>query len=332
MKLYLTKSLKTPATISLINQALNILESVGIPFEKKGQRSLENMAMAFLAVAGVTNSWKEAKGQDDNRHLKTRDIIEFINQNYEENISPGSYDDVRRKHLKLLLLADLVLNSADKPNASPNDPTRGYALAADFKSLISYYNTNDWEIKLKLFNKNRPTLSEILKRKRDLPKIPIAIPGGQILEFSLGEHNQLQREIVEEFLPRFGSGCNILYIGDTTNRFLFRQAEKLQELGMFELSKDVLPDIVAFDEKKNWLYLIEAVYSSGAMTEERVFELKKLLNSCKADLIFVTAFTTRTDFRKHIVDIAWETEVWTADNPDHLVHFNGGKFLGPYHK
>lgn len=91
-----------------------------------------------------------------------------------------------------------------------------------------------------------------------------------------------------------------------------------------------MPDIIAYSKKNNWLYLIEAVHSSGPMSEIRVYELKKMLKDCTAELIFVTAFLTRTEFRKWIIDIAWETEVWTADNPDHLVHFNGNKFLGPY--
>ncbi len=99
------------------------------------------MAMSFLAVAGVTKSWKESKGQNDNRHLKTRDIIKYINEHYEENISPGSYDDIRRKHMKPLIMADLILNSAQKPNAATNDPTRGYTIAADFTELIVFYNT-----------------------------------------------------------------------------------------------------------------------------------------------------------------------------------------------
>ena len=28
--------------------------------------------------------------------------------------------------------------------------------------------------------------------------------------------------------------------------------------------------------------------------------------------------------------IAWETEVWIADEPDHMIHYNGERFLGPY--
>lgn len=327
---YIKKSKKSEPTKRLINEALDILESVGIPFDGKRERGLESMAMAFLAVAGVKKSWKEAKGQNEHRHLKTRDIIKFINENYEENISPGSYDDVRRKHLKLLVLADLVLNSADNPSAAPNDPTRGYTLSGEFKELINYYGTEEWQIKLKLFTKNRPSLQEILKHKRDMPKVRVTLPSGHILDFARGGHNQLQREIIEEFLPRYGFGCTVLYVGDATDKYLLREDDKLKDLGFFELSHDSLPDIVAYNKERNWLYLIEAFYTSGPMSEERILELKKSLKNCTADLIFITAFTSKTDLKKNISDIGWETEVWTADNPDHLIHFNGGKFLGPY--
>lgn len=330
MKKYITKTTKTTLNQKLINEALDILESVGIPFEKKTEKGLQSMTMCFLAVAGVTKSWKESKGQSENRHLTTREIIKFINEHYEEKISSGSYDDVRRKHLRLLVLAEFILNSAKNPSAATNDPTRGYTLQSDFKSLITNYNTSQWIIKIKLFLKNRPPLSEILARKRDIIKIPIILPGNKKINLSLGGHNQLQREIIEEFLPRFGKGCEVLYLGDTTNKILHIEKSKLEKLGFFELLNDELPDIIAYDSERNWIYLIEVVFTSGPMSEERLFELKKLLKNCKAELIFVTAFTSRQDFRKYISDIAWETEVWIAENPDHMIHFNGEKFLGPY--
>jgi hypothetical protein len=327
---YLIKSKKSDNVKRLINEALDILKSVGIPFSGKRERGLESMAMAFLAVAGVTKSWRDAKGQNEHRHLKTKEIIKFINEHFEESISPGSYDDIRREHLKRLLLADFVLNSANNPSAAQNDPTRGYTIAADFKDLLTYYNTEEWEIKLKLFIKNRPSLQEILQRKRDIQKVRVTLPSGHILDFSQGAHNQLQREVIEEFLPRFGYGCEVLYVGDAKDKYLLRQDDKLMELGFFELTHDSLPDIVAYNPAKNWLYLIEAFHSYGPMSEERMLELKKALKDCKAELIFVTAFTSKKDFRENVAKIGWESEVWTADNPDHLVHFNGGKFLGPY--
>ncbi len=327
---YLPKSKKSESVKKLINEALDMLYSVGVPFSGKRERGLESMALAFLAVAGVKKSWKEAQGQNEHRHIKTRDIIKFINEHFEENISSGSYDDVRRKHLKLLVLGDFVLNSADNPSAAPNDPTRGYTLDSEFKTLVTFYGTDEWVIKLKLFTKNRPSLNDILQRKRDLPKVRVTLSTGHILDFARGGHNQHQREIIEEFLPRFGGQCEVLYVGDATDKYLLRDDDKLKALGFFELNHDSLPDVVAYNEEKKWFFLIEAFYTSGPMSEERILELKKALKDCTVNLIFVTAFTSKTDFRKNVSAIGWETEVWTADNPDHLVHFNGGKFLGPY--
>jgi hypothetical protein len=326
MKNYIPKSTKSKAVQKIINEALDILESVGIPMTKT-ERGLERMAVCLLAVAGVTKDWSKAM---ENTNLKSRDIINLVNRHFEEKISSGSYDDIRRKDLKLLVLADIVVNSGVKKGSATNDPTRGYALHQEFKLLIVSYKTPSWENNLKAFNKNRPSLADILARKRDLKKIPVKLPTGKPIELSLGEHNVLQKAIIEEFLPRFGSDCEVLYIGDTLNKTLHIETEELKKLNFFELSHDELPDIIAFSKKNNWLYLIEAVHSSGPMSETRVLELRKMLKDCKAELIFVTGFLSRSDFKKWMLDIAWETEVWIADNPDHLVHFNGHKFLGAY--
>jgi len=327
MKTYITKSTKSVTTQKMINEALEILESVGIPLEGKTERSMERMAVCFLAVASITDDWSKASSTN---FYKTRDIISYVNTNFEENISPGSYDDIRRKDLKLLVMADLVVNSGEKQSSATNDPTRGYSLNDNFKNLIIYYGAKVWKEKLKSFMKNRQTLKDILSRKRNIERIPVKLPQGIELHFSSGKHNVLQKKIIESFLPRFCTDCLVLYIGDTSNKRLYIDEDKLKHINFFKLSHDELPDILAYDTAHNWLYLIEAVHSSGPMSEIRVHELKKLLKNCKADLIFITAFLTRNDFRKWSIDIAWETEVWIADNPDHLIHFNGTKFLGPY--
>lgn len=326
MKNYIIKSKKSKAVQQIINEAIDILECVGIPVNKT-ERSLERMAICFLAVAGVTENWEDAK---ENTNLKSRAIITFVNKHFEESISSGSYDDIRRKDLKLLVLADIIENSGVNKGSATNDPTRGYALQKDFKNLVVTYQTDKWNNALQSFNKDKLSLSEILERKRNIVKIPVTLPNGKPLEFSLGEHNVLQKQIIEQFLPRFGSDCIVLYIGDTSNKSLHIEIKELEKLSFFELSHDELPDIIAFSKKNNWLYLIEAVHSSGPMSETRVLELKKMLKDCKAELIFVTSFLTRAEFKKWMLDVAWETEVWIADNPDHLVHFNGHKFLGAY--
>ncbi|HEY5327496.1 MAG TPA: BsuBI/PstI family type II restriction endonuclease [Mucilaginibacter sp.] len=329
MEDYLPSSKKTQTVKNLINEALDILHQAGIPFSGKGSRALERIAMAFLAVSGVTGDWKMAKGMSKNRRLKTREIIGFINENFEENISSGSYDDIRRKDLKLPVVALLIINSGDKGRAT-NDPTRGYSLDAGFEKLIVSYKTKHWDENLKEFLNGRQTLTEILARKRNHDLIPVMLPGNKPIVLSLGDHNELQKAIVENFLPRFGHGCEVLYIGDTSNKSLHMELKVLHDLKFFELSHDELPDIIAFNKNKNWIYLIEAVHSSGPISEIRLHELKLLLKDCPAELVFVTAFLNRDTFRKWSSQIAWETEVWIASNPDHLIHFNGHKFLGPF--
>jgi type II restriction enzyme len=327
VKVYITKSAKGVSVQKMINEALAILESVGIPLENKTERSMERMALCFLAVASVTGDWSKASCEHS---YKTRDIISILNARFEENISSGSYDDIRRKDLKLLVLADLVVNSGDKQSSATNDPTRGYSLQENFCDLIISYGTNDWQQKLKAFMENRDSLADILARKRAIECVPVLLPSGIQLSFSAGEHNLLQKEIIESFLPRFGKGCSVFYIGDTANKLLHIDKQALNDLGFFELSHDELPDVIAYSPTDNWLFLIEAVHSAGPMSEIRVHELKKLLSGCKAELLFITAFLKREDFRKWSMDIAWETEVWIADNPDHLIHFDGENFLGPY--
>jgi type II restriction enzyme len=330
VKQYITKDKcktflkKTKKVQELINTTLYILDTFGIPIDGT-QRRIERMAIAFLACGGITKI-KEINNPKD-LNLKTREIIEFVNKKFKEEISPGSYDDIRRKDLKLLTTAEIVIQS--KPESATNDSTRGYNISPVYKELLSSYGSTNWEKKTKKALKGVKPLKEKLKRLRKIEKVKVDL-GSKKLSFSVGKHNDLQKAIVEEFLPRYGFGAEVLYVGDTSDKYLHLEKEKLKELNFFEMSHDELPDIVAYSKEKNWMYLIEAVHSSGPISEIRLIQLQKLTKKCKADIVYVTAFLDRSTFRKFIIDVAWETEVWIADNPDHLIHFNGDKFLGPY--
>lgn len=317
---------KTEIVKNLIISMLDVLAQVGIPIEGTDRRK-ERMAMACLAVGGIKTSFSEAKSSNDDRFLKTRDIIDFENENYSENISPGSYDDVRRKDLLFPVEAGIIINSGNIEIQAVNNPTRGYALAPHFADLLINYGKNNWLNALKSYQKHSTQLAEELKRKRELERIPITIAQGVDLKLSAGEHNVLQKKIIEDFLPTFGMGAELLYIGDTEDKYLFLQEDKLRKIGFFELEHEELPDIVAYSEGKNLLFMIEAVHSAGPMSEVRVRKLLRQLEECQATLVFVTAFLDKKTFRKWVVDIAWETEVWIADAPEHMIHFNGYKFL-----
>ena len=310
----------------LIFAMLDILGEVGIPLDGTPRR-LEKMAMACLAVGSIKTEFAEAKSANDNHFLTTREIINFENTNYGENISSGSYDDIRRKDLLLPVQARIVLNSSSFDAQATNNPTRGYALNPLFADLIKYYGSTKWEKNLANYKKQVELLNEELERKRNLEKIPVKLPSGVELELSAGEHNVLQKCIVEDFLTRFGMGAEVLYIGDTSDKFLYRNDAILNQIGFFTLEHEELPDVVAYCLDKNLLFLIEAVHSAGPMSEIRVRKLKKQLEKCTAIPIFVTTFLNKKEFRKWVTEIAWETEVWIADSPEHMIHFNGYKFL-----
>jgi type II restriction enzyme len=320
---------KTPQVQELINTTLYILDTFGIPLDATPRR-LERMAIAFLASGDIKKNadFKKAKDLNSGYALKTSDIIIYVNNHFAENISSGSYDDIRRKDLKLLTVAEVVLQSS--PNSATNDSTRGYSINPTYAELVRNFDSKNWEKRVSDKLKNIEPLSKKLKREREIAKVSVTLPSGGELTFSAGEHNDLQKAIIEDFLPRYGHGAEVLYVGDTSDKYLYLEKEKLEELNFFEISHEELPDVIAYSKRKNWLYLIEAVHSSGPISELRLIQLQKLTKDCKADIVYVTAFLNRPKFRQFMTDIAWETEVWIADNPDHLVHFNGDKFLGPY--
>lgn len=323
---------KSAPVLAVMNQALLILEQLGMPLERLSNRGRERLAMVFLALADIqkANGWKHAKGYDGVRALRSRDVIEYLNAHFEESLSRGSYDDIRTEELKPLTLGCIALTSAGKPNASRNDPTRAYAIPAEVAALLHTYGTPHWKQAVSAFLAEKETLAQAISHIRPTQVIPVKLPSGTMLEFSPGPHNRLQKAVIEEFLPRYGYGAEVLYVGDAANKFLVRDEARLRELDFFELSRGELPDIVAYAPKRRWLYLIEAVHSSGAMSPIRHLELRRLTERCKVGIVYVTAFLDRKTFHKFVSRISWETEVWIAENPDHLVHFNGDSFIGPH--
>ena len=158
--------------------------------------------------------------------------------------------------------------------------------------------------------------------------MPVQI-NGQEFTFSPGEHNQLQKAIIEEFSTRFAPNSQCLYVGDTIEKDLVKNTDKLRALGFEITLHDKIPDVVLYSEEKNWIYFIESVTSVGPMDPKRIKEINEMTQNITAGKIFVTAFLDFKTFKKFSEALAWETEVWIADMPDHMIHLNGDKFLGP---
>lgn len=316
----------------LVVDAIYILQELGIPLTTRTNRQNEKTAKSFLAVADVRpgHEWEAARSILNGHKLLSREIIRYLNANLNENISEGSYDDIRREALLLPVEGEVVMKSAANPSANTNDGTRGYAISQDMAILLHTFGTSQWGAALGRFNSQHTLLIDKLNRSREMSMIPVTIPNGNTINFSPGEHNEIQRDIIHEFLPRFGYESELLYVGDTSNKSLYVAVDRLHDLGIPEPSHDELPDVIAYSPSKNWLFLIEAVHSANPITEIRKLKLQKMLENCSAYFVFVTAFQNKNSFRKFSSEIAWETEVWISEDPSHMIHFNGDKFVGPY--
>ena len=208
----------------LIIEAIDVLSILGIPFNGLTWRRIERIAMAFLATGQINtaNGWENIKDLNDGVNMKTRDIIRYNNEFFEENISSGSYDDIRRKDLVLLVTGEVVLRTNE--NLARNDSTRGYAINPAITANLRGVGKEGWKDSLQEATSRITTATEKLKTTRQIQQIPVILPGGFVLNLSPGEHNELQRAIIEVLLPRFGYGADVLYVGDTANKFLYLRA------------------------------------------------------------------------------------------------------------
>jgi hypothetical protein len=163
-----------------------------------------------------------------------------------------------------------------------------------------------------------------------LGQFAIELPDGSLFIAPRVRWCILIKAIIEQFCPAFASGGVVIYIGDTENKFVHLEVERLKSLGVTLDPAAKIPDVIVHYTVKNWLLLIEAVTSAGPVDGKRRKELKELFAGCKAGLVFVTAFETRRVMQSFVSQIAWESEVWIAEDPDHMIHFNGDRFLGPY--
>ncbi len=187
---------------------------------------------------------------------------------------------------------------------------------------------DDYAGKVKDFLRDHVKLIDLYESKKKMLMMPVKVNGKRLM-LSTGAHNSLQKVIIEEFGARFAPGAECLYVGDTTNKDLVKNDAKLSQLGFAITSHDKMPDVVLYDAEKDWLYFVEAVTSTGPMSAKRVLEIKEMTKDVSAGKIFITAFLHLKAYKKFVEELAWDTEVWIADMPDHMIHLNGDRFCGP---
>ena len=304
--------------MSKIEEARAILRELQVPVKQQA----DLCCFVLLAMASIKeqNLWLSAT----NEWVRIHDVIAYIKEHYGVAYAENSRETFRKQVMHHFRNAAFIEDNG----RATNSPNYRYRLTDEMLLLIRNYGTESWETAKAKFLDDHETLVSIYASKRAMRKMPVQI-NGKDFTFSPGKHNELQKAIIEEFAPRFAPDSECLYVGDTTEKDLVKNVAKLQELGFAITLHDKMPDIVLYSEKKNWLYFIESVTSVGPMEPKRIKEIGEMTEDVVADKIYVTAFLDFKTFKKFSETLAWETEVWIADIPDHMIHLNGDKFLGP---
>ena len=307
-----------------IQEALEILKLIGLPRAQQNERS----ALTLLSLLDLkpSDTWKDAI----NPLRGITPMMDFFAEHYGKAYKPNTRETVRRQTVHQFLAAGIIVENPDEPDRPINSPKVVYQIEDGALELMRTYKTPEWKRSLQTYLTTVQTLKQRYAQERKMKLIPVKINGKPDLFLSPGGQNVLVKEIIEEFCPRFVPGGQLVYVGDTDEKFTLFDKALLKRLGVEIDVHGKMPDLVVYYEKRNWLVLIEAVTSHGPVNPKRKEELKELFGNSTAGLVYVTAFLTRKAMVQYLSEISWETEVWVAEAPSHLIHFNGERFLGPY--
>lgn len=301
-----------------IEETREFLQTIGMP---KAQQA-DICCYVILAMAGIKPdmSWNEAT----NEWIRIHDIIQFVNTFYGMSYAENSRETFRKQALHRFRTAALVEDNGK----ATNSPNYRYRLTEEAVKILRTMETLAWNESIKRFLYYHERLIDLYASKKKMTMMPVNI-NGENFKFSAGKHNELQKAIIEEFAPRFAPNSECLYVGDTIEKDLVKNVEKLKELGFEITLHDKMPDVVLYREDKNWIYFVESVTSVGPMDPKRILEITEMTKDVTAGKIFVTAFLDFKTYKKFAEELAWETEVWIAEMPEHMIHLNGDRFMGP---
>ena len=305
-----------------IEEAIAILKNISAPKEQQHERS----ALCLLALANIRpdNLWSHATAPS----RRITEMMDWFRDYYGKQYAPNTRETVRRQTMHQFVQMGLVIENPDRPDRPINSPKWCYQLHPQALLLLKSYGSEQWEESRQNYaNSVRNILQD---KQRNISMIPATLPNGRSILLSAGGQNLLIKDILEKFCPRFTPKGIVIYVGDAGDKFIVNETQRFKELGIELDPHGKIPDLVIHYEDKGWLVLIEAVTSHGAVNLKRRNELKQIFHSSREGLVFVTAFPSRKEMTKYLAEISWETEVWVADQPDHMIHFNGERFLGPY--
>lgn len=308
----------------MIETMRKVLTDLGMDAERSNERS----AMTMLALAHLREEdpWSSAT----NKMYTTREIMDWIRDELGQDYKPNTRETIRRFTLHQFMEGGLVEYNADNPKRPTNSPKNNYRIAPLALKVICSIGNVNYSNELNIFREQVTNWLTYVIERRDIARVPVILPDGNRLTLSAGGQNTLIKAMVEEFCPRFIPGGEVLFIDDTDKALRDKVAPMLAKLNVIIPTHGKAPDLIVWNRDKNWLFLMEACSTHGPIDVTRKREIANLFGDAKCPLVLVSCFPDRATMRKYLVDLAWETEAWCADTPDHMIHLDGERFLGPY--
>ena len=309
-----------------IDEAMEIVKAFGMPRGQQNERSaLTLLALLDLGPGGVWNDLRRPL-------MGITPIMDYCRERYGREYAPNTRETFRRQTMHQFVEAGIALYNPDSPDRPVNSPKACYQISEEAFGAIATFGTDAWHGALDAYLKGRETLVAKWAKHRDMRMVPVRVAEGREISLTPGPHSVLIKQIIDEFAARFAPGAVLIYVGDTGDKVGFFEEAMLSDLGVAVDQHGKMPDVVLYHKARDWLLIVESVTSHGPVDAKRHNELGKLFSATAAGLVYVTAFPDRSVMARHIGQISWETEVWCADAPTHLIHFDGERFLGPYER
>lgn len=153
---------------------------------------------------------------------------------------------------------------------------------------------------------------------------PLRLTSGSPFKFASpgpGRQNSLLVDTIELFGPQYAPDSFILYLQDVSNNITIYEHIWLAQLGLLITAPALLPDILLYHEGADMLFFIELVTMHGPIVQQRKYALEALSRKVKTRRVYVSVFFSYIDFKPHATSIAWDSCVWMAQIPDHIIYY-----------
>ena len=299
-----------------VDEVRVLLQQLGL--ERK--LTTEQSAICVLALSDGAEREGLLPGKTHLRDgARIHDIIEFARHECGKEVAENTRESYRKLSLKPLCDEGLVI----RHQLSTNDPKTFYRLHPEMLRLLTCPAPLERRWLAQELSAQQ-SQGKGWRQQSNRSEVPVEVGQAQPFFLSPGAHSRLTAAVVELYAPVFLKRPKVVYLGDTRHKDGYQNRDLMRELNLPVQVAANLPDVILYCEANRCLVVIEVVASSGPISTARLYQLETLVEQSAAlgcQLRYVTVFPSRRLFRRFVEDIAWGTQVWIADEPEHVVYF-----------